>query len=207
MAILHRATLVPSKLDVVGAWLSRQPWAAGLAEPTSIGSYRFDDPEGEVGIEALLLAAGETVLHVPVTYRGAPLDGLDDYLIGTMEHSVLGTRWCYDGCADPAAARAFLHAILIGGQQAEMLVEESGEIVERREPTVRVTGSGSLGDDDVPHVGSLSIQALGVQAVVNLADFDLTIARILPVEVPGDDTLFAVWPGGESVVAAVRGTD
>lgn len=207
MAIVHRTSLVPSKLDLLTPWLEKRPWAAGLGELTQIGSYRFDDPEGEVGIEALLLAAGETILHVPLTYRGAPLEGAERHLVGMMEHGVLGPRWCYDGCADPAVARAFLHAILTGGEQAELLVEDAGEVVERREPTVRVKGSGSLHDDDVPHVGSLTIDTLGEHAEVSLADFDLTIARILPTTLEGDETLFAVWHGGESVVAAVTARD
>ncbi|MFT4289190.1 CG0192-related protein [Nocardioides sp.] len=207
MAVVHRATLTPGKLELLGPWLEKQPWAGGFGELDQLGSYRFDDPEGEVGIEALLVAAGAKMLHLPLTYRGAPLAGAEDFLIGTMEHSVLGPRWCYDGCADPAAARAFLHAILTGGHEAELLVEESGEIVDRRDPTVRVRGTGSLRADDVPHVGSLTIDDLGAQAVVSLADFDLTIARIVPAELAGDETLSAVWHGGESVVAAVRALD
>lgn len=56
-------------------------------------SFRYDDPEGEVGIETLIVrvADGE-LLHVPVTYRGAPLEGAEPWLMGTMEHSVLGSR-------------------------------------------------------------------------------------------------------------------
>ena len=36
------------------------------------------------------------------------LDSTDEYLIGTTEHSVLGKRWVYDGCADPVAVSAIL---------------------------------------------------------------------------------------------------
>jgi hypothetical protein len=36
-----------------------------------------------------------------MTYRGSPLAGADDALIGTAEHGVLGTRWLYDGVRDP----------------------------------------------------------------------------------------------------------
>ena len=38
---------------------------------------------------------------MPVTYRDAPLPGADAWLIGTMDHSVLGKRWVYDGVGDP----------------------------------------------------------------------------------------------------------
>jgi len=66
-----------------------------------IGSYRFADPEGRVGMEVHLATAGGVVFHVPLTYRDEPLAGAEDALITEMEHSVLGTRWVYDGLRDP----------------------------------------------------------------------------------------------------------
>jgi hypothetical protein len=48
----------------------------------------------------LVLAAG-TLMQVPFTYRDEPLDGAADALLAEMEHSVLGTRWVYDGLRDP----------------------------------------------------------------------------------------------------------
>jgi hypothetical protein len=59
-----------------------------------------------------------------------------------MEHSVLGPRWAYDGCADPVAMRALVAAILTGGHEAELEVD-AGAGLERREPTARVAGSGT----------------------------------------------------------------
>src|ERR1700710_2202585 len=100
MALLHRATLQPSKLELLQDWAPTQPWFDGdrSAELVTVAAYRFDDPEGEVGIETLLVRAGDgPVLQVPLTYRAAPLDGGDAWLIGTMQHSVLGQRWTYDG--------------------------------------------------------------------------------------------------------------
>jgi hypothetical protein len=47
-------------------------------------------------------AAGNAAAYlVPMTYRGSPLAGAQDALIGTTEHGVLGTRWIYDGVRDP----------------------------------------------------------------------------------------------------------
>lgn len=46
-----------------------------IADLTVLGAYPFDDPDGEVAIETHLLAAGTTVLQVPVTYRAAPYSG------------------------------------------------------------------------------------------------------------------------------------
>ena len=65
-----------------------------------IGSYRFDDPNGSVGMETHLVDAGGTLMQVPVTYRDEPLDGAADALVTEMQHSVLGTRWVYDGLRD-----------------------------------------------------------------------------------------------------------
>ena len=93
MAIVHRTTLTPSKLELLEVWLPRQEWAEGTGSPTLVGSYRFDDPAGEVGLEALLVETEIGLLHVPMSYRGAPLEGSEDHLVGTMEHGVLGQRW------------------------------------------------------------------------------------------------------------------
>jgi hypothetical protein len=102
MALIHKATLNPTKLQLLTSWLPRQTWITGEADVEQVGAYRFDDPAGVVGIEAFLLQARDgSVFHVPLTYRGAPLAGAEEFLIGTAEHSVLGTRWVYDGCGDP----------------------------------------------------------------------------------------------------------
>ncbi|MGC4856177.1 maltokinase N-terminal cap-like domain-containing protein [Micromonospora sp. DT4] len=78
----------------------------------SRGAYRFDDPAGEVGIETMLVAAADGPVHqVPLTYRAAPLDDVDEWLVGTTEHSALGRRWVYDGCADPVYAAAVQPAV------------------------------------------------------------------------------------------------
>jgi len=80
-----------------------------------IGSYRFDDPDGRVGMETHLVTAGDTLLQVPLTYRDEPLDGGEDALITEMQHSVLGTRWVYDGLRDPLFV-VMLAAVTMTGQ-------------------------------------------------------------------------------------------
>src|SRR6476619_4019537 len=105
--LFHHATLTPGKLELLRGWLPGKGWAAGAGRVRQLGSYRFDDPEGQVGLEAFLLQTEDDgVLHVPLSYRAAPLDGAGDDLVGTTEHSALGTRWVYDGCADPVWATA-----------------------------------------------------------------------------------------------------
>jgi hypothetical protein len=80
-----------------------------------IGSYRFDDPDGRVGMETHLVTAGGALLQIPLTYRDEPLDGAEDALITEMQHSVLGTRWVYDGLHDPRFV-VMLAAVAMTGQ-------------------------------------------------------------------------------------------
>lgn len=145
MALLHRAELHPTKLELLAAWLPSRRWYHGPddADVERVAAYRFDDPAGAVGIETMLVRAGEgPVLHVPLTYRDAPLDDGDDWLIGTTEHSVLGRRWVYDACGDPVYVAALANTILSGGEQAEEFFEVDGAR-EHREPVMRVRGSGA----------------------------------------------------------------
>jgi hypothetical protein len=209
MAVVHGdASLSPSKPELVAAWLPTQPWAGaldgadGLEGLEQVGAYRFDDPDGEVGIEALLFRAGERLLHLPLTYRGAPLEGAEDFLLGTLEHTALGTRWIYDACGDPVAVSAYLSAILTGGEQAVLDVERHGEIVERRTPALRVRGSGSASGGVA--VGAVTVRDRGASAVVAAEGHELVLARVLPADVTGRETLTASWDGREAVVAAVR---
>ena len=116
MAIFHRATLTPTKGELIAAWAPSQPWGPPADSPIDvIGAYRFDDPNARVGMETHLVTFGDTVLHVPLTYRGEPLDGADDALVGEMNHSVLGTRWVYDGLRDPLFV-TMLAAVAMTGQ-------------------------------------------------------------------------------------------
>ncbi|MCH5675878.1 maltokinase N-terminal cap-like domain-containing protein [Streptomyces gilvus] len=124
MAIIHNTTLKPTKLELLTAWLPTRPWYVGAGEPelTKAGGFRLDDPAGEVGMEfmvALDTSGPEPVAyHVPLTYRGAPLPGAEDALVGTMEHGVLGPRWAYDGVHDPVLYAQLL-ALFEGRVQAQ----------------------------------------------------------------------------------------
>jgi hypothetical protein len=126
MAILHRATLTPTKPEVLGAWLPHQDWAPNEGDLELVGAFRFDDPDGAVGLEVHLVRLGGTLLHVPLTYRGAPLEGSEPFLITTMEHSALGKRWVYDGLGDPAFLSTLAAAALTGTGQSVAVVEDGG---------------------------------------------------------------------------------
>ena len=101
MAIFHRATVTPTKAELIAEWAPTQTWGPSPADPIDvIGSYRFDDPDGRVGMETHLVAGGGKLMQIPLTYRDAPLEGAEDALITEMQHSVLGPRWVYDGLRD-----------------------------------------------------------------------------------------------------------
>ena len=185
MALLHHATLSPTKAELISGWLPSQSWAADLGGVQPIGGYRLDDPDGEVGMEGILLrAAGGAVVHVPLTYRAAPLDGAEDFLVGTTEHSVLGTRWVYDAVGDPVWRTSLAETILTGGTGAEEYFEEDGRR-ETRQPLVEVAGSGlTTGADH--------------------ADLEVVVVRRVGEEVEADAVLTGAWDGGAGVLAGVR---
>lgn len=149
MAILHKATIVPGKLELLAAWLPGRSWYDGAAgEPERVAAARFDDPAGAVGIETLIVRVGVgPLLHVPLTYRDAPLAGADEWLVGTTEHSVLGTRWVYDAEGDPVYRAVVEETIRSGGHEAAEEFEVDGVLV-GREPAMCLRGS-TAGPDEV----------------------------------------------------------
>lgn len=125
MAVIHHTTLKPTKLELLTRWLPSRPWyrgAPGEPELAKAGGFRLDDPQGEVGIEFMVVTdisgTHPAAYLVPLTYRGAPLDGAEHALVGTMQHGVLGRRWAYDGCCDPVLV-ALLPALIEGRVQAQ----------------------------------------------------------------------------------------
>ena len=136
VAEIHpNAKLTPSKPELIGAWAGGQRWFTAKGRTptlTKVSSYRFEDPAGEVGVEVLFLRdsgdASGTIYQVPVTYRAMPLAGAEHALIGTLDHSVLGKRWVYDGPHDPVFAEALLETMRRGGHEAE----RSDGVVEMR---------------------------------------------------------------------------
>ena len=200
MALLHQAEIRPSKLELVQAWAPRQPWFVGSTDTvfSALAAYRLDDPEGEVGIETVLMRQSDgAVVQIPLTYRGAPLDGAEQWLITTMTHTVLGDRWVYDGTGDPAYLAATATTALAGGVQAELVVEIDGQTV-HREPTARVAGSGSQAVVVAPPaVHEVSTRHEPGLTTASAGPLHVTVARYPgTLDLPaGDASIAGTWEG------------
>lgn len=205
MAIFHRATITPTKEALIAAWAPTQSWGPPPDAPIEvIGSYRFDDPDGRVGMETHLVIAGGTLLQVPLTYRDEPLDGADGALITEMEHSVLGTRWVYDGLRDPLLVVMLAAVAMTGqGEALGMAVYQGRWYI--APSNVRIEGGGWT-QERVP-VDAFDLASEDATAVVFRNDrFELTVYR-RPVPGPRPAIgLTATWDGQPSpvVLAEVR---
>lgn len=135
----------PGKSDLVNPWLASQPWYEGVPaeELASVGAFRFDDPAGRVGMETLLLGSGGELWQLPVTYRDAPLEGADEWLIGTSEHSVLGTRYVYHAIGDPVYLAVASRAIAEGGSEADLVRDLGDGTTEDVVKTMTARGTGT----------------------------------------------------------------
>jgi len=203
MAILHEATISPRKDELIEPWLATRSWWDGVVERGPVGTFRLDDPAGEVGIECFLFgSASGAVLFVPVTYRSAPLAGADAGLIGTMVHSVLGDRYVYDACADPVFVATVLDAIRAGGRQADLLKLRADGTEVTLEPHATARGEGvpsvpthdpatPVAPDDGPD-----------RTTIRGADFTLTVMRQLG-ESPVGPALLGTFPGGTDLRLAI----
>jgi hypothetical protein len=195
MAILHKATLTPTKLELLNSWLPSRDWYTGPAgEVTRVAGFRFDDPADAVGIETILVRTGDGPVHqVPLTYREAPLPASDDWLVGTAEHSVLGKRWVYDATHDPVYAATLVSAILGNTGQAEQFIEG-----ERREFDMDITSDTSGG---VPDVSTILSVVDGDPVVIVTDTVELTVPRRLGAELTGA-VLTGTWSGQSAPLAA-----
>jgi hypothetical protein len=203
VAIFHRATINPTKDELIAQWAPTRPWgpAVGVAMEV-IGSYRFDDPDGRVGMETHLVAAGQTLLQVPLTYRDEPLDGAEDAFITEMQHSVLGTRWVYDGLRDPNLVMMLAAVAMTGqGEALGMAVYEGRWYIA---PTnVRIQGGGwTLERVPVDGFELASDDASG--AVLHNDRFEMTVFRYPRPGPRPAIGLTASWDGQENAVVLAK---
>jgi hypothetical protein len=195
MATIHRTTLTPTKLELLIDWLPGQPWYADRGRAPELaraGGFRLDDPQGEVGIEFMVVTDGsddQAVSYLtPMTYRASALAGADGALIGTTEHGVLGRRWIYDGVGDPVLVGQ-LAAFIQGQAQPQMQ-----SVSDTPDPTVTcvpvgvgtpvavesaVAGDGPLGTE--LRVGTVSGGGLPAGQLV------ITVNRVLRPDDAGPD--------------------
>ena len=204
MAVIHRTTMDPSKMELLGRWLPSRPWYSGPGRAEDlrrVGGFRLDDPTGAVGIEMLVVTdTGSTepfTYFVPLSYRATELETETDALLDTAEHGVLGTRWIYDGTRDPVAVDRMV-ALLAGGAQAQ-----HGTDSDTPDPSVLVAAA------DLPADGSALVSAAEnpVGTDVTVADGQLRVHRVLgrsePVLRTGQVIVPWTAPDGSTVRSVV----
>jgi hypothetical protein len=176
MAIIHKAGVSPTKAELLQRIFGEAV--------TVLGAYRFDDPGGEVGVEAFIACSGAKTWQIVLTYRGAPLEGAEEDLISTMEHSALGRRWIYNGTGDSVAVACFRRALQGEQDQAVEEIWDNGQRVGTREPTVRlsVVPGQPPGADAAPAIAT---------------DLDVSPGHTL------GPRLRAEWNGGDAIVASI----
>ena len=205
VALFHRATITPTKSDLIAVWAPTQPWGPSTQDSIEvIGSYRFDDPDGRVGMEVHLVAADGAVFQVPLTYRDEPLVGAESALITEMHHSVLGTRWVYDGLRDPQLVVMLAGVAMTGqGEALGMAVYDGRWYIA---PTnVRIHGGGWT-QERVPVDGFELVSDDATASVLRNDRFELTVFRRPVPGVRPRIGLTATWDGQQDavVLAEVR---
>ncbi|MGN5240276.1 maltokinase N-terminal cap-like domain-containing protein [Rhodococcus sp. SJ-3] len=203
MALLYSADLSPSKQDVITAWLPAADYYPGTApvlEP--LGAYRFDDPDGEVGIEIHLVRdADGAVYQVPLTYRGAPLPTAQ--LVGQIEHSVLGHRYVYDATTDPVYVTQLLATIDGGGCEAEQFVHIDGAEPRKITNAVRARGTGTGLASGIA-VTEARCAAVGTDTVIEAGGATVVVHH-RPVDTePAGPALLGEWDTGRALLAHRR---
>jgi hypothetical protein len=211
MAIIHNTTMRPGKLALLTAWLPGQPWyrqTGRRPELAKAGGFRLDDPQGEVGIEFMVVTDGSgpgaTAYQIPLTYRASALAGAGRALIGTSEHGVLGARWICDGVHDPVLL-AQLVALIQG--EAE---PQAQDISNTADPTVtgQPVAGGSLAlasfavTGDGPSGTDIRLETTGADA--EPGQLTVRVNRVLrPAEDheahrdAGPPCLYASWRAGD----------
>ncbi|CAM3401884.1 1,4-alpha-glucan branching protein GlgB [Dermacoccus barathri] len=183
VAEIHsNASMEPGKIDLVGPWVAKQRWFQGKGRTPQFhrtSAFRLADPSGQVGVEIMFLrdvTSGEnTTYQIPVTYRGERVPELEHALIGTSEHSVLGTRYFYDGPHDPVFAAALLDVMVNAGTEEE----RSDGVVE-----MTVKGRPSPRGAGLPRMRSakvLSGEQSNTSIIYTLDDGSQLIAKVFRV--------------------------
>ncbi|MBM4472366.1 hypothetical protein GS571_00420 [Rhodococcus hoagii] len=203
MALLYAAQLSPTKPELIAAWLPSSPYYDGASpaiEP--IGAYRFDDPDGEVGIEVHMVRdADGTLWQVPLTYRAAPLPGARP--AGEMEHSVLGRRYVYDATTDPVFVQQLLDAVHGGRHEADQFVHVDDAEPRKIDNSAHAWGTG-VADAPVPVVSDVRVSADGTDTVIEAGGTTVVVHHRPVGGEPTGPALLGEWDGGRGVLATLR---
>lgn len=182
MAEIHKgASITPTKLELIDAWMGQQRWYAGKGTSPSVrrlASWRLGDPAGEVGVEVLVVAdhSGSTpvVYQVPLTYRAVPVPELEPALVGVTEHSVLGTRWVYDAPHDPVYAAQLVELV-----QGRVRAESSAASDAFDETVVATPGPTWSSDVTVHDAKVLSGEQSNTSVILQCVDEDGTLVHVI----------------------------
>lgn len=187
MAIIHNTTMSPSKLELLTSWLPAQPWYLGAGyepELSRVGGFRLDDPQGEVGIEFMVVADGSrervATYLVPMTYRARALASADGALIGTGEHGVLGRRWIYDGVRDPVLVAQLVALIQGDAEPQAQTVSNTADLTVTSQPVTNgsLTAIGSAVAASGPSGTQLRVETASA-GVARTGQLTVRINRIL----------------------------
>lgn len=138
------ASVKPSALELVNDWIGRQPWFVGNPALELVGTFKFEDPDGEVGLHNMIVRSRGHLYYVPVTWRSEMLPGWAD-LIGEAQHTVLGRRYLYNAETDPVFMDELRRVIVEADTDSEVRTT-SGDVRERK---IEVQGNGEPCDGRV----------------------------------------------------------
>ena len=195
MALYHRATITPSKAELIAEWAPTQDWYPDTDEKAEvIGAFRFDDPNGLVGIETHVILVDGHRFQVPMTYRNQPLAAADDAFIGQMVHTALGMRWVYDGLGDEIYLVMLAAAAMTGqGEAIGMAVYDDRWHI--APSNIRLEGGG-WGVERVAVDQMMATSSDPSRTVLANEQFELTFFRQLePVAKRPRLGLTATWEG------------
>jgi hypothetical protein len=191
MAVIYETTMSPGKLELLAVWLPTRAWFRDSGQPPQLrkaGGFRLDDPAGEVGMEFMVVtdssAAEPVTYHVPLTYRGDPLDGAEDGLVGTSLHGVLGQRWLYDGTRDPVLA----------AQVATLLAGKAQPQAQQASDTPDISVTVTIADTGFPAGELVSTRDGSDYTDITIGDSVIRIERVLrPGPEPESAHVTAPW--------------
>lgn len=201
MAIFHVATNVPPKLDIIAKWIVDQPWGPGPGEALElVGSFHVEDPDGEVGMQVHLVQASGEIYQVPLTYRAVWSPQMEAAFMSTMEHSVLGTRFVYDGMGDERFVSVFAGVAACGYGQTLGFAQHNGRW-EAWPETTTIQGHGRVAGRVLVD-GFEPIASAGTDRVVlRNEQIELTVYRRLVARGTPSIGTTAILPGQPAPVA------